>query len=147
MVTVRWDNVARQTCHGSGIPLELPVLKSHDLTVTSHVTNQVSYISTCIWPMSTKLGKLVSYLERFLPLKSSGPLITWPMWGHAKNWTNCFFTFTRLMTTKPGKVLTSGKKITMVYSTLKVWEEDFFRKEFFMGGQFFWAKFMGGCST
>ena len=51
------------------------------------------------------------------------------------------------MTTKPGKVLTSGKKITMVYSTLIVWEEDFFQKEFFMGGQFFGAKFMGGCST
>ena len=43
-----------------------------------HMTNLKHYISITRVPMVTKLGRLVTYLDEFLPINSNGLLITWP---------------------------------------------------------------------
>ena len=44
--------------------------------------------------------------------KAHDPLITWPEWCHVTTWKIYFFTFTRLMATKLGKVLTSRRRFS-----------------------------------
>ena len=74
------------------------------------MANYICYISTFRRPMDTKLGKIVNYVERFLPLKPQNPLITWPTWHQVS-------TFTRLMATKLSSVLIFGRRFSM--QTLK----------------------------
>ena len=43
-----------------------------------HVTNENNYFSTTTpLLMATKLGRMVTYLDGLLPIKSHDPLITW----------------------------------------------------------------------
>ena len=41
------------------------------------VTNENHYISSTRLPMATKIGQMVTYLDKILPIKSHELLITW----------------------------------------------------------------------
>ena len=47
-----------------------------------------------------KLGKALTYPDRFPPLKPHNPLTTWPLWGHLTIWKIYISTFTKLMATE-----------------------------------------------
>ena len=59
---------------------ELTQMRLKQVTVTSsrrdHVTN-FKNISTTSVPVTTKLGKMETYIGGFLPIKSYNPFITW----------------------------------------------------------------------
>ena len=59
---------------------ELTQMRLKQVTVTSsrrdHVTN-FKNISTTSVPVTTKHGKVVTYVDGFLPIKSYDPFITW----------------------------------------------------------------------
>ena len=60
-----------------GAPLH-KVTEPFDLMVfQGHPTNENRYIATATVPMATKLGRMVTYLDGLLPMKSHDPLITW----------------------------------------------------------------------
>ena len=83
---------------------------THQLHYIIHIMYQLHYISTCRRPLDSKLGN-----ERLQFLKPHEPLITWPI--------RPFFFFlissvTRLMTSKPGRILTYERRFSM--QTLKL---------------------------
>ena len=47
------------------------------VVLQDHMTNENHYISTARVPMTTKLVRMVNYLDGLLPLKSHHPLIMW----------------------------------------------------------------------
>ena len=47
------------------------------LILWDHVTNQNHYIQTVTVPMAKQPGRMVTYFERLLTIKSHSPLITW----------------------------------------------------------------------
>ena len=47
------------------------------LSQPDHVRNQKHYISTIRVAVTSKLGRMVSYLNGLLPIKSNDTLITW----------------------------------------------------------------------
>ena len=47
------------------------------VVLQGHVKNKNHYISSTKVPMATKLGRMITYLDSLLPLKSQDPLITW----------------------------------------------------------------------
>ena len=50
---------------------------SHHMVFRDHVKAKSYYIFTTRVPIAIKLGKMVTYLEGLLPIKSHGPFITW----------------------------------------------------------------------
>ena len=48
------------------------------LSPPDHVRNQKHYISTIRVAVTSELGRMVSYLDGLLPIKSNDPLMTWP---------------------------------------------------------------------
>ena len=79
------------------------------MIIWSQVTNWIHYFSTCKTPTGTRLGNLLTQRERLPSLKSHDPLINWSTFGHMTNWKKYIFTFAKLITTKLGRVLTSGR--------------------------------------
>ena len=59
--------------------------------------------------MDTELVRVLTYCERLPPLKPQDPLITWVRWNHFAIWKFYISIFTRLMTTKLGRLLTLGE--------------------------------------
>ena len=59
--------------------------------------------------MDTELVRVLTYCERLPPLKPQDPLITWVSWNHFAIWKFYISIFTRLMTTKLGRLLTLGE--------------------------------------
>ena len=59
-----------------GVPLIVKLLFNH-MVLQDHVTNenQYMYIYTTTVPMTTKLDRVVTYLEELLRIKSEDPLI------------------------------------------------------------------------
>ena len=53
------------------------------------------------------------YHEMLPPLNWNDLLIRWPMWGHLTFWKIYISTLTRLIATKLGRVLTSGRSFSM----------------------------------
>ena len=47
------------------------------MVLPGHLTNDNHYISPPRVLMATRLGKMITYLDGLLPIKSLGPLITW----------------------------------------------------------------------
>ena len=47
------------------------------MVLQGHETNKNHFMFTTIVPLATKLGTMITYLDRFLPLKSHDSLITW----------------------------------------------------------------------
>ena len=47
------------------------------MVLQGHETNKNHFMFTAIVPLATKLGTMITYLDRFLPLKSHDSLITW----------------------------------------------------------------------
>ena len=60
-------------------------------------------------PMDTKLGQVLTYNDRLLPLKPHDPLITWLARSHVIISKIYISTFTKLMASKLGRVLTLGR--------------------------------------
>ena len=55
------------------------IIRSFDHEVLQgHVTNKNPYVSITRMPMATKLGRMMTSLDGFLPIMSHDPLITWP---------------------------------------------------------------------
>ena len=68
-----------QTWHGSDLPWEAPKLRSHDPLITCpyKITRQTKIISSLSRSlMTTILGRLVTYLERFLSIYID--IFRWP---------------------------------------------------------------------
>ena len=84
------------------------------IVLQSHVTNNNHYFSITRVPMATERGRMITYLYGLLPVKSHGPLITWPTLGHTTLWKNYISTITKPMDSKPGKVLTYGRFSTQM---------------------------------
>ena len=82
--------------------------QSH-MVLWGHMKNQLYYISTFRGPNYTKLGKVVTERYRLPCLKSYDPLITWATCEPVTNWKNYISKFTRLITSKLARVVTSGK--------------------------------------
>lgn len=61
------------------------------VTYWGHRKNYTRYISTCTRPMGSKLGNLVTYHERLLPINSNDSLITWPTC--VTNWKKIYLYF------------------------------------------------------
>ena len=61
----------------------------------------------------TKLGRVVTHCERLPPLNPYDALTMWPKWGRATIWKISISAFTRIMTTKLGRVLASGRSCSM----------------------------------
>ena len=57
-------------------------------------------------PMNTKLGNVLTYSDRLPSLKQHALLITWSTWGQVTIWKTYISTITRLMDSKPSRVLT-----------------------------------------
>ena len=76
------------------------------MVLCGHVTNKV-HGSTWKRPMDTKLGKVFTYCEKFPPLKPHDSLITWP-----KKFKYYILIFTRFMTPKFDRILTSGRRFS-----------------------------------
>ena len=53
----------------------------NEVVLWGHLTNKI-HISTYRRPMETKLGKVLTYCGRPLPLKPHDPLIIWPTKDH-----------------------------------------------------------------
>ena len=47
------------------------------MVLQGHETNKNHFMFTSIVPLATKLGTMITYLDRFPPLKSHDSLITW----------------------------------------------------------------------
>ena len=45
--------------------------------ITSRSRDKLKYISTTTVPMTTKLDRMVAYLDGLLPIKSHDPLLAW----------------------------------------------------------------------
>lgn len=71
------------------------------------VTGQIHYISTCKQPVSTELGKVVTYHDWFSALKSNNSWITWPLSFHLITRAK-FYT----LATKLGRAVTCGRGST-----------------------------------
>ena len=71
------------------------------------VTGQIHYISTCKKPVSTELGKVVTYHDWFSALKSNNSWITWPLSFHLITRAK-FYT----LATKLGRAVTCGRGST-----------------------------------
>ena len=89
---------------------EFPPINSNDplMRWSCDVRWQIKYSSICRISMDSKLGKVLTYHEKLPPLKPQDPLIMWPTWGHVIVWKIKISTFTRLMTTEIGRLLTLG---------------------------------------
>ena len=70
------------------------------------------YISTCRRPMNTKLGRVLTYFERLPSLKPNDSFLTWTTWGYLTVWKKSISTFTKLTTTKRGRVVTSEERLS-----------------------------------
>ena len=70
----------------------------------------MNYISICRRPRNTKPGIVLTYHGRLPILKLHAPLSSWPMLRHVTIWKVYTFTSTRLIDTKLGAVLTSGRR-------------------------------------
>ena len=75
-----------------------------------HVPNLKHFISIYRGLMGFKLDKVVTYRERLFPFKSHDPLVMWPLRVQMKNKTNDTSTFTRLIATKLGRMVTSMRR-------------------------------------
>ena len=94
-----------------GSHLKVAWVFSH-MVLHENVTNYSHYISTNIMPIDTKLGRVVTYSERFLHIKPHNFLMTWPTWDYVTIWKIYIFTFTRLKVTKLDRVLTLGMRFS-----------------------------------
>ena len=89
------------------------------LVLQDHVINQTHYISTNPIPISTKIGRVVPYCERLQTLKQHEPFIMWLLTcSRVAIWKIYLSTFTVLMATKLGRVMTSGRSFNT--QTLKL---------------------------
>ena len=74
------------TYHGGDILQGIPTNKStwtlNKMIMWGHVTNQMHYISTCRRTMDTKLGKVLTYIEKLPSQKPHDILVPWPTWGY-----------------------------------------------------------------
>ena len=62
------------------------VTRTFDLVILQdHVTNCNHYISTIRVPVTNKVGRMVTYLDEFRPIKSHDPLILWVFWEQVSN--------------------------------------------------------------
>ena len=75
----------------------------------SHINSHNPLINLC--------SRVVTYSENLLSLKPDDPLITWPTRGQVKIREVYISIITRLMASKPGKVLIYGRRFSM--QTLK----------------------------
>ena len=74
-----------------GFPTHKITWSFNHVTYWGHRKNYMRYISTCTRPMGTKLGNLVTYHERLLPINSNDSLITWPTC--VTNWKKIYLYF------------------------------------------------------
>ena len=93
---------------------ELATIYLHDLSIkwSFKVRWQIKYITSPLAEEASKLGKVLSYRERFPPFKPHQPWITWPTWGYVTIWKIYISAVTRLMANKSGKVLTYGRRFS-----------------------------------
>ena len=63
-----------QALQGGNLPARAHTLQDGNLPSRA----PTHYISASRVPMTTKLGKMVTYLDGLLPIKSHDPLIAWP---------------------------------------------------------------------
>ena len=73
--------LGHQTWQGGDLPRGALINKIrwpfHHEVWQDHVTNENHYFSTTRVPMTTKFGRMVTYLDGLLPTKSYGFLISW----------------------------------------------------------------------
>ena len=62
--------------------------------------------------LGIKLCKLLTYSYRLSSLKWHEHLITWPKWCQATIWKNYISSIISLMVSKPGRVLTYGRRFS-----------------------------------
>ena len=65
--------------------------------------DKLSAFCTCMQPMDTKLGKVLTSHEKISSLKPRDLLFTWSMWGHVKSLKVYISTFVRFIATKFGR--------------------------------------------
>ena len=92
---------------------DLPLLNSHDSSMRWSCDKLNTLYSIWRRPMDTKLDQVLTYSERPQTLKLHDHLIMWPVLGHAIIWKVYNATLTKLMTIKPNRVLTYGKRFSM----------------------------------